>query len=140
MTNGESQLLHYSTTGRRTRARWCFAERNRSAGRSGTRKNPATHTHTRARRHDLMHSTKRAAAQVVTPSISAANFVHVLLRRLDVHDNDDNYTQNYTHTRPTTACSRLSKTIIILIYKFRVNIIYNYMIHGVVLPRRKSKG
>lgn len=63
-----------------------------------------------------MHSTKRAAARVVlvvTPSISAANFVHVQPAEEDVHDNND----NYTHTRPTTACTGLSKTIIILIYK-----------------------
>lgn len=105
---------------------FCRAE---SVGRPvGARaKNPATHTYTRERSararddgsdgRDLMHSTKRAAARVVlvvTPSISAANFVHVQPAEEDVHDNDD----NYTHTHPTTACTGLSKTIIILIYKY----------------------
>jgi len=99
----------------------------RSAGRSGHAQKTQRHTHTHTRSHararddggdgrDLMHSTKRAAARVVlvvTPSISAANFVHVQPAEEDVHDNDD----NYTYTRPTTACTGLSKTIIILIYK-----------------------
>lgn len=64
-------------------------------GRSGHAQKTQLRTHSRGDGgdgRDLMHSTKRAAARVVlvvTPSISAANFVHIHLRRLDVHDNDD---------------------------------------------------
>lgn len=125
--------------------RWCFAERNRSAGRSGHAQKTQRRTHTRAhsgagagrrrrraRFNALDETRRRSVVLVVTPSISAANFVHVRPAEEDVHDNDDNYTQNYTHTRPTTACTGLSKTIIILMYK--------YMRHDVVLPRRKSMG
>lgn len=98
-------------------------------GRSGHAQKTQLHTHSRGDGgdgRDLMHSTKRAAARVVlviTPSISAANFVHIHLRRLDVHDdNDDNYTYTYAPSQPALGSSKL------LLYWYKC--VYNYTRHG----------
>lgn len=102
-------------------------------GRSGHAQKTQLHTHSRGDGgdgRDLMHSTKRAAARVVlvvTPSISAANFVHIRPSKVDVHDNDDNFTQNYTYntyapSQPALGSSKL------LLYWYKC--VYNYTRHG----------
>jgi len=97
-------------------------------GRSGHAQKTQLHTHSRGDggdERDLMHSTKRAAARVVlvvTPSISAANFVHIQPSKVDVHNNDNNYTYTYAPSQPALGSSKL------LLYWYKC--VYNYTRHS----------